>query len=167
MVWTVSSSFATKSRPLTGWKEDRTVEDNVGGQQVGESFGRWLRAAHVFERMTCQANSLGALETAGCIRAEVWRASRVWGAAGIHLLLADDGSLRRSLELDRWVGVWSRLGLHTSSPISPRGGGGNTARTTTPQARGYGSAPGTGPSLTRRSLLSGRDAQPVATNRSA
>jgi hypothetical protein len=29
--------------------EDRTVEDDVGGQQIGESFGRWLRAAHVRE----------------------------------------------------------------------------------------------------------------------
>src|SRR4030095_2617055 len=59
--------------------EDRTVEDNVGGQQVGESSGRWLRATHVFERMTCQANSLGALETAGYSRAEVWRLTSLGG----------------------------------------------------------------------------------------
>jgi hypothetical protein len=45
--------------------EDRTVEDDVEGQQIGESFGRWLRAAHVLERMTCQANPLSAIETRG------------------------------------------------------------------------------------------------------
>jgi hypothetical protein len=55
--------------------EDRTVEDDVGGQQIGESFGRWLRAAHVLERMTCQANPLGAIETRGYNRAELWRAT--------------------------------------------------------------------------------------------
>jgi hypothetical protein len=53
--------------------EDRTVEDDVGGQQIGESFGRWLRAAHVLERMTCQANPLGGIETRGYNRAELWR----------------------------------------------------------------------------------------------
>lgn len=39
--------------------EDRTVEDHVRGEQVGESFGRWLGAAHVLELMTCQSNPLG------------------------------------------------------------------------------------------------------------
>src|SRR4029450_2904987 len=54
--------------------EDRTVEDDVGGQQIGQSSAPWLRAPPVLERMTCQANPLGAIETRGYNRAELWRA---------------------------------------------------------------------------------------------
>jgi hypothetical protein len=45
--------------------EDRTVEDDVGGEEAGESLGSRVRAAHLFERVPVQANPSSSIESRG------------------------------------------------------------------------------------------------------